>query len=233
MGVRLAADAHRGRAEVTVLDTGIGVPAEALPRVFDLFEQADQGLARSHGGLGVGLALVKALVELHGGEVRAASPGPGQGAEFAFWVPLAEPAAGVPAAPAAAAAACRPLRVLVVDDNRDAADCERILLEARGHQVAVAHSGTAGLEESRRLRPDVVLCDLGLPGMDGYQVARALRQDPATAAARLIAVTGYGAGADVARAREAGFDLHLTKPVELDRLLRALAAVTASPGEGG
>jgi PAS domain S-box-containing protein len=236
VGVRLTVDPGRGRAEVAVRDTGIGLVPELLPRVFEVFEQGDHGLARSHGGLGIGLALVRALVGLHGGEVRATSAGPGQGAEFAFAVPLAEAPAVTPAgAPAAAAGAARPLGVLVIDDHRDAADSERVLLETHGHRVAVAYSGQAGLEEARRRRPDVVLCDLGLPGMDGYQVARALRLDPATAAARLIAVSGYGSDADRDRAREAGFDLHLTKPVEPDALLRAVveAARPDAPDPGG
>jgi PAS domain S-box-containing protein len=222
VSLRLAVNAHAAKAAVSVRDTGIGLAPEMVRRVFDLFEQADRGLGRSRGGLGVGLALVKALVELHGGEVQASSPGPGQGAEFSFWIPLAHPPADLPEAPAIPVPATTPLRVLIIDDNRDAADSQRVLLEANGHRVFVAYRADSGLEEARRVRPKVVLCDIGVPGVDGYEICRTLRRDPATASARLIAITGYGSQVDKARAQEAGFTLHLTKPVDPSALLRAV-----------
>jgi CheY-like chemotaxis protein len=208
-----------------VEDTGIGIDAELLPRVFDVFTQGDRTLDRSRGGLGLGLALVKGLVELHGGRVAAASDGPGKGATITCRLPLGSneeaPAAPTPGGSAGAGT----LRILVVEDSRDGAESLRMLLSLSGHEVRVAHTGPAAVEAAREFRPSVVLCDLGLPGgMSGYDVARALRQDPATAPARLIAVSGYGQPEDQARARAAGFDLHLTKPVDPGELQRQLAS---------
>jgi signal transduction histidine kinase/ActR/RegA family two-component response regulator len=230
--VRVALAEEGRRAEITVRDTGIGITPEMLPRVFELFAQAEQSLSRSRGGLGLGLALVKGLVELHGGEAKAASAGPGQGAAFTVLLPVSQPAASTGTPAGGDAPARQPLRILIVEDNRDAAETMRVLLELSGHQVVVAHSGASGVESAREFRPEVVLCDLGLPGMDGLAVARALRQDPATATAHLIAMTGYGSEADQQQCRDAGFDRHLTKPVDPDELQRILAALqpgTSSP----
>ena len=213
--VRLAVDADPRRAVLTVTDRGIGIGPDLFPRLFDPFAQADRSLDRSRGGLGLGLSLVKGLVELHGGEVAAESGGPGRGAAFTVRLPVTDgpPApAGAPAAPGPPAAG--PLRILVVEDNRDAADSLRMLLELSGCEVRVAYSGPDGVRLAREWRPEVVLCDIGLPGLDGYAVAGELRHDPATAGARLIAVTGYGQEDDRQRARQAGFDYHLTKPVD-------------------
>ncbi len=227
-GGRVTVEVCCDGAEVAaaVRDTGAGIAPELLPRLFRPLTQADASLARAGGGLGLGLALVKGLVELHGGRVRAASAGPGQGAEFTFWLPLAEAAA--PAPPVLPDAETpRGLRILMVEDNRDGAETLRVLLELFGHEVALAYTGSAGVELARRFHPDVVLCDLGLPGMDGFAVGRALRQDPETAQARLIVLSGYGTEEDRRKSREAGFDLHLTKPcdpLELQRLLRPHAA---------
>jgi signal transduction histidine kinase len=212
-----------GRAEVAVRDTGIGIEPDMLGRIFEAFAQADAGLSRSRGGLGLGLALVKRLVERHGGGVRASSAGRGRGTEIAFWLPLA-PAATPSAAPPAGQPTGEGMKrtVLIIEDNADAAESLRLLLELRGHQVTLAHSGPAGVEAARVQQPEVVLCDLALPGMDGFAVARALRDDPRTAHARLIAVSGYGHDEDQQRGREAGFDLHVLKPVdpgELEQLL--------------
>jgi PAS domain S-box-containing protein len=212
-------------ASVTVRDTGVGIPPELLPHVFDTFTQADRSLDRSRGGLGLGLALVKGLVELHGGAVCAESDGPGRGAAFTFILPLAGSPSAELAASLSDAPRSHPWRILIVEDNRDAADSLARLLELVGHTVELAYSGVAALETARQFRPEVVLCDLGLPSMDGYSVAAALRQDPATAAAHLIAVSGYGEEADRRRAREAGFDAHLVKPVELEQLQHLLAAL--------
>jgi PAS domain S-box-containing protein len=213
-----------GQAELTVRDTGTGIDPVVLPHVFEPFAQADRTLDRSRGGLGLGLATVKGLVELHGGSVRAASGGPGRGTELTVRLPgLTAP--GGPAAPAAAAPPpARRLRVLVVDDNRDAAESLRMLLDLTGYEAGVAHTGPDGVAAARRSRPDVVLCDIGLPGMDGFAVAAALRGDPDTAAARLVAVTGYGGEAVRRRALAAGFDEHLVKPVEPAALFAALTA---------
>jgi CheY-like chemotaxis protein len=212
--VRLMVAEDRGQAWIEVSDRGIGIGKELFPRLFDAFGQADQSLARSHGGLGLGLSVVKGLVELHGGEVHAASGGPGQGAVFTIKLPmkreqkvLAERSSGQ-AGPAAV-----PLRILIVEDNRDGADSLRMLLELLGHEIKVAYNGIEGVRLAKEWRPEVVLCDIGLPGLDGYGVARELRADPATRGTALIAVTGYGQEDDRRRARQAGFDYHLTKPV--------------------
>jgi CheY-like chemotaxis protein len=197
--------------------------------LFEAFAQADGGLDRAKGGLGLGLALVKGLVELHGGQVEASSAGPGQGAEFSVKLPLQDEPAVVAATTASAPGPAGRFRVLVVEDNPDCAESLRMLLELFGHEVAVAHTGFAGVQAATEWRPDVVLCDIGLPGLDGYGVVGELRRNPATAGARVVAVTGYGAEADLLRSRQAGFDLHLTKPVELD----ALQAVFAPRGKGG
>jgi PAS domain S-box-containing protein len=213
--VRVTADARRKQAVIHVQDKGVGIAPDLFPRLFDVFSQGDRSLDRSRGGLGVGLSIVKGIAELHGGAVEAASGGPGQGAAFTVQLPLKEepPAlAETPAAPAKPGA--EPLRILVVEDNRDAADSLRMLLELLGHEVAVAYSGLDGVKTAREWRPDVVLCDIGLPGLDGYGVAGELRHDPATAGTQLIAITGFGQEEDRRRARQAGFDHHLTKPVD-------------------
>jgi CheY-like chemotaxis protein len=228
--VQVAAAGDARRAGVTVRDTGIGIDPETLPHVFEMFSQADRSLHRSPGGLGLGLALVKGLIELHGGELRAASGGPGTGAEFQFELPQAPAADGPRDAVADDPPVAPPLRILIVEDNRDAAETLRVLLELSRHQVVVAYAGAAALEAARLFRPEVVLCDLGLPGMDGLAVARALHQDPAGAMARLIAMTGYGSEADQARSREAGFEQHLTKPVNPEELQRILAAGAGGDG---
>jgi PAS domain S-box-containing protein len=213
---------EEGRAAVTVRDTGIGLDPGMLPRVWDVFAQADQSLERRRGGLGLGLPMVKGLIELHGGEVRAESAGVGRGAAFTLLLPRAgQPGPSQPAPPAAPARRSA-LRILVVEDNTDAADTLRDLLELFGHDVEVAYTGSQGLEAAHQFRPEVVLCDIGLPGMDGYAVARQLREDPETASSRLVALTGYGRDADRDLASEAGFDLHLVKPVAPDELRRHL-----------
>jgi signal transduction histidine kinase/CheY-like chemotaxis protein len=224
--VRLAADTDRRRVVVSIVDTGIGFDQAVLPRVFSSYAQPERSLGHRRGGLGLGLALVKALVELHGGDVEAASAGPGCGAELSFRLPLAsEPPGSEPVPPAAAGAEPAPLYVLIVEDNRDAADSLRMLLGLSGHDVAVAHSGPAGVVLARQLRPDVVLCDLGLPGMNGFAVARTLRREAATAHARLVALTGYTGEEAERRSREAGFDHVLAKPVKWSDLERLLADV--------
>lgn len=221
----------RPRAVVRVQDTGIGIHPDMLPHIFDTFCQADPGLARSGGGLGLGLALVKGLVEMHGGKVSAASPGLGQGAVFTISLPLTHSpkVQALAPAPPPTFAAGRKLRILIVEDNRDTARTLRLLLQRYGHVVESAHNGREGVEKARSWNPDVVLCDLGLPEMDGYEVARTLRSDQKTADTRLIAVSGYGQEEDRNQSGEAGFDLHLTKPVDPIELQRLLSVLKVGP----
>ena len=223
--ITLSADAMEGRALVTVQDTGIGIEPEVLPHIFETFSQSKRSIDRSRGGLGLGLALVKGLVELHGGKVQAASAGSGQGSTFAFWLPIEQ---AVPAPPKPAPENppnTKSLRILLIDDNRDATDSLRMILSAAGHDVAVAYSGAVGLQTAEHFKPDIILCDLLMPDMDGYTVSQALNQNRATARTRLIALSGYGTEADTQRCLEAGFERLLTKPVEPEELLRMLTAM--------
>jgi CheY-like chemotaxis protein len=209
-----------------VRDTGVGIPPEVLPRVFDLFTQADRSLDRSQGGLGIGLTLVRRLVELHGGRVEAYSGGPGQGSEFVVRLPAPAAAPGpAPASSSDGTPGGETRRVLIVDDNTDAADSLAAVLRLRGHEVQTVNDGPASLDAAAAFRPEVVLLDIGLPGLNGYEVARRLRQDDATRQAKLIAVTGYGQDEDRARSSEAGFDRHLVKPVEPGEILRLLQSL--------
>ncbi len=223
--VRVALPSSSQRVEVAVRDTGVGIEPDLLLRLFEPFSQGGQSLERSTGGLGLGLALVRGIVRLHGGEVTATSAGSGRGAEFTFWLPREPEAAPQHTPMTPTASPRRRWRVLVIEDNHDTADTWRMLLETHGHEVAVAYSGPDGVELARRFRPEVVLSDLGLPQMDGYAVARALRDDPVTARAWLIAISGYGQSSDQRQARAAGFDRYLTKPVDPDDLLGLLAGL--------
>jgi len=218
--IELAAVRQDGHAVITVADNGVGIPHEMLPRVFDLFTQVGQNMDRAQGGLGIGLALVKKLVELHGGTVTAASAG--RGSTFTVRLPI-----GNVAAAAAAPETAKPKGscVLIVDDNLDGAESLAMVLKLGGHTTRIAHSGVAALDAAAAFDPDVVLLDIGLPGgMNGYDVARALRNRGSTAT--LVALTGYGSDDDRQRSRDAGFDHHLTKPVELTQI-EALLAQTA------
>lgn len=224
----------RGRAvgrdvEVSVMDNGMGISAEMLGQVFSLFTQVDRSLNRSQGGLGVGLALVRRLVEMHGGTVTASSPGLGQGSTFTVRIPGLERETAVAAA-AADDAALQPasvgLRILLVDDNRDAAISLAMLLRTLGHHTQTAHTGPEGLEAARSFHPDVVLLDIGLPGLNGYEVARELRADPRFADMTIIALTGWGTDEDKRQAAEAGFNSHLTKPVDPALMVQILEAMT-------
>ncbi len=220
--VWLSAAQEGGEVVFRVRDRGVGIDREKLSDVFGLFTQVDRTLDRSQGGLGIGLALVKSLVELHGGTVEARSDGPGTGSEFVVRLPTRAEAAALTGMPQATRAG-KKLRVLVVEDQRDAADTLKVLLEMYGYDVTVAYTGPAGVQAARACRPDVILCDIGLPGLDGYGVARVLRADPTTAGARIIAVTGYGTEEDRRRSGEAGFDLHMTKPVDPATLCEVVA----------
>jgi PAS domain S-box-containing protein len=216
-------------AVLRVRDTGQGIRTDLLARVFDLFVQEPQSLDRSRGGMGLGLALVKRLVELHGGSVAVWSAGPGQGSEFtvrlrAIPAPLS---AGGGGGDDPRPAAARSRRVLVVEDSADARQSLRLLLEMAGHEVEACEDGPSGLARLQAFRPDVALIDLGLPGMDGYTVAREARGRPETRAIRLVAVTGYGQAEDRRRALAAGFDLHVTKPVDASMLDDMLGPATS------
>jgi len=216
--VRLTARAEAQEVVIAVRDEGVGIDAELLPHVFDLFIQADRSLERRQGGLGIGLTLVRRLVEMHGGRVAVASEGAGRGSEFTIRLPRL--AVDVPAPAAAPAAAAREApsgparRVLVVDDQPDSTDSLALLLRLHGHEVYTAADGPGAVDEFLRSKPEVVFLDLGLPGMSGYDVARRLRATPEGRDVRLVAVTGYGTEADRERTRAAGFDLHLAKPVD-------------------
>jgi PAS domain S-box-containing protein len=219
---------------IRVKDTGLGIAPDLLPKVFDLFTQAERSLARSEGGLGIGLTMVRKVVDLHGGAVEAYSPGLRQGSEFVVRLPILEVERFVSSRPTHEPAplkppkAGRPLRLLVVDDNVDAAQSLAMLLRAVGHEVVgIVHSGPEAVEAIGNTVPDAVLLDIGLPGLDGYEVARRVRKDRRCAKVRLIAVTGYGLETDKQRSAEAGFDHHIVKPIDPTRLL-ALLASTAS-----
>lgn len=228
-GIVVEARVEAGQAVILVSDTGIGIAAESLPAVFDMFTQVARSIDRSKGGLGIGLALVRHLVQLHGGSVSAESAGSGQGSRFTVRLPLAAPAAGRDACPGTPLAApARALRVLVADDNVDAAQSLRALLELGGHEVRVAHDGQEAVELAGPFRPELVFLDIGMPRMDGYQAARAIRALPGLEAVPLVAVTGWGAQDDRRRSREAGFDEHLLKPAMPEQVQAMLARAAAS-----
>ncbi|MDG3004778.1 hybrid sensor histidine kinase/response regulator [Paludisphaera mucosa] len=210
---------------VSVRDRGVGIPPETLPQMFELFAQGDRSLARSEGGLGIGLTVVKKLVEMHGGTVDARSEGRGKGSEFTIRLPrAARPVAAAPEGTAPAEGGRIPSRILVVEDNVDAAWGMAQLLKLLGHDVAVAHDGPQGIEKAKEHRPEFVLLDIGLPGMDGYEVASRLRREPSCKDAVIIAISGYGRDEDRRRSKEAGFDHHLIKPLDHDVLITLLAA---------
>jgi len=216
--------AGEGRVAVlTVADTGCGIEPALLPRVFEPFVQAERTLDRAGGGLGLGLALSRGLVELHGGDIEARSDGQGRGTTFVVRLPLDARAEAAPGDASAAAGAQGRRRVLVIDDDRDVANGLKLALEIDAHEVAVAYDGDEGLELARDFKPDFVLCDVGMPGMDGYEVARAFRADPALRTTFLVALTGFAQAADRARARQAGFDEHLAKPANMAAINTLLA----------
>jgi PAS domain S-box-containing protein len=222
--IQVAQDKESNQTVIKVRDSGVGIAPDMLARVFETFTQADRTLDRSKGGLGLGLALVKGLVELHGGSVHLHSAGRGKGTSVAFRLPLGSAPPEV-VTPSEQPINQRALRILIVEDNRDTAKTLGILLSRSGHRVQLAHTGPEGIEVAKVDRPDVVLCDLGLPEMDGYQVAQALRRDPSLHDVRMIAVSGYGQDEDRRRSAAAGFDLHLNKPVDPVDLQRLLSII--------
>ena len=222
--VHLSLGTEKNDALIVVQDTGIGIEPELLQHLFEPFMQAQSSLNRER-GLGLGLALVRGIAELHGGSVQAQSDGIGRGARFSVRLPLDGEADRVEPPKVMRAAEIDSRRVLIVEDNYDSAEILQMLLEALGHEVTVAHSGLEGLHKARTFNPDVVLCDIGLPGeMDGYEVAKTIRADRELSSKFLIAMTGYGQDEDRRRAQDAGFDRHLTKPAEPDEVKRALAS---------
>jgi signal transduction histidine kinase len=232
--ISLEAEALGGQVVFRIRDTGIGIPHDMLVSIFELFTQAHQTLDRTQGGLGIGLTLVRQLVELHGGSVQAFSAGPGRGSEFSVRLPIA---AAVPEMKVQAGKAVRmreiaPRRILVVEDNINSAEMLVALLQIDGHEVQVAHDGPIAVETARAFRPGVVLLDIGLPKMDGFEVARHLRSFAETREATLIAVSGYGQDADRQRSKDAGFDHHLVKPVDRKTLTSLLASCSPDQGTG-
>jgi PAS domain S-box-containing protein len=227
--IDLIIEQAHGEAVIRVRDNGIGIAPERLPGIFDMFEQIEDVADRSHGGLGIGLTLAQRLIEMQGGRIEAHSAGLGKGSEFVTRLPaLAEPAAEpVPESEEEAPAplANTPRRVLVVDDNVDSAESMAVLLRLYGHEVRLAHDGEAALEEARSFKPDVMFLDLSLPKMDGYEVARRLRLEPSMRGMTLVAMTGYGHEEERQRTREAGFHLHLVKPVDFDMLNELLSSL--------
>lgn len=223
--IRLSTCLDNHRLRIDVEDSGMGIAPDQLLRIFDLFVQGDRTLARSEGGLGIGLTLVRRLVEMHGGQISAQSEGVGQGSRFTVWLPTAAaPAPGPMDGPDPVNTSPDPGRtkILVVDDNVDSAQGMARLLELTGYEVVIAHDGPSALEMCQATRPGIVLLDIGLPGMDGYQVARQIGREKLGGEPTLIALTGYGQDRDRALAKEAGFAQHLTKPVDFDLLMGAL-----------
>jgi two-component system CheB/CheR fusion protein len=225
VALALEVDPATTTGEIRIRDSGVGVAPDILPRIFDPFVQADSSLDRSQSGLGLGLALVKSVVELHGGAVEARSDGLGKGTEFVVRVPVDAEAVG--AADAERHLSDHPghRRVLIIEDNVDAADSLKEALELDRHEVVLAYDGPEGIAKAREFKPDVVLCDIGLPGMSGYEVAKALRADETLRSARLVALTGYAQPEDLQRATESGFDGHVGKPPSLDKLEEVMRAL--------
>jgi PAS domain S-box-containing protein len=225
--IKLTLTTEGDQAVARVEDNGAGIPPDMLNEVFDMFTQVNRTLDRSQGGLGIGLSLVRRLTELHGGEVTADSKGLGHGSTFTVRLPLmaspeppsdGETARYEPAKP-------RSLRILVIDDIPDVADVLKMLLDLEGFDTRVAYAGPVALQIAREFKPDVVMCDIGLPGMDGHQIARRLRSDPDIVPATLIALTGWGAEGEIRRTRESGFDFHLVKPVDANALMELLSQI--------
>lgn len=213
---------------LSVRDSGVGIPAELLPHVFDVFVQGSSTLDRSQGGLGIGLSLVRRLAELHGGSIAAESAGAQQGSTFTLRLPRIARQPAAPA-PAPAHSAHGKPRVLLIEDNDDGRDMMAMMLGAYGYAVHAAADGLLGLSAARDYRPDLALVDIGLPGVDGYEVARRLRADPATSTIKLIALTGYGLADDQQRVMDAGFDRHLVKPVDIDQLMEVIDTCARVP----
>jgi CheY-like chemotaxis protein len=232
--IRVVVEREASHVSICVHDNGIGIPADQLGRIFEMFVQVDTSLERVEGGLGIGLMLVKKLVAMHGGTVQAHSAGLGQGSEFIIRLPFAT-GAQAPASSEDSGEgeehAPKPRRVLVADDNVDAAESMAMLLQLSGHDVRIAYDGLAAVKVAESFRPEVVLLDIGMPTLNGYEAARRIRKlDPAV---RLVALSGYAQEEDRVQSKEAGFDLHLVKPVDTRRLREFIAEPPPSPAGGG
>jgi CheY-like chemotaxis protein/two-component sensor histidine kinase len=223
---------HQGdEVVVSVKDTGIGIPPEMLPQIFKMFTQVDRSTRQAQGGLGIGLTLVRTLVEMHGGRARAESPGVGRGSEFVVTLPLSKKTVVADRAVSEKRVPILPKgRVLVVDDNQDAAASLGMLLKLLGAEVRVVNDGPAALEILAAYQPTVVLLDIGMPGMDGYEVARRIREQPEWRDLMLIALTGWGQEEDRRRTSEAGFDHHLLKPADMTALKELLTSMRSTDG---
>jgi signal transduction histidine kinase len=223
--ISLTAERHDNGLTLRVSDTGLGIPPEMLPRIFEMFTQVDRSVDRAEGGLGIGLTLVQRLVEMHGGTVEARSEGPGKGSEFIVRLPISEHVADEEQHRTGDEGTVSPAgrRILVVDDNRDAADSLAMLLRLLGNQVHTAHDGLEAVGAAAAFQPEIILLDIGLPKLNGYEAARRIRQQPGSSSMVLIALTGWGQEEDRRRSREAGFDYHMTKPVEFAALQKLLA----------
>ena len=227
--IQLDVERHGAGVAVRVKDTGIGIAALQLPRIFDMFTQVDQSLERSQGGLGIGLTLVKRLVELHGGSVEAHSDGPGTGSEFVVRLPVVVDVSTTHVVKdEEVKQATSALRILIVDDNRDGADSLAVILRIKGNDVRTVYDGQTGVDEAAEFRPDVIVFDIGLPKLNGYEACRRIRAQSWGSSTMLIAVTGWGQDEDRRRSRDAGFDHHLVKPVDVQSLLKVLAGVHAA-----
>ena len=230
--ISLTAERQGNDAVVSVKDAGVGIAPNMLSKIFEMFTQIDTSLERARGGLGIGLTLVKRLVEMHGGSVSALSEGPGRGSEFVVRLPimLETPKVPQPPEPAVIESTSATLRrILVVDDNLDSATMLAMLLTLTGHETHTAHDGLAAVEAAATFKPDVVLLDIGLPKLNGYEAARKIRQQPLGKGMVLVALTGWGQEEDRRKSREAGFDGHMVKPVELDALMQLLAELRPTP----
>jgi CheY-like chemotaxis protein/two-component sensor histidine kinase len=231
---RSGGEESSGQAAIRVVDNGRGISGEAMPRLFEPSTHEERLNSGAHGGLGIGLIVVRGLVEMHGGVVEACSEGPGRGSEFTVRLPLLLPAEALAVTQASAceaepapAAECPALRILVVDDNQDSAISMTLLLELQGHEVHVAHAGQTALNVASDKHPDVILLDIGMPGMNGYEVARHLRAQEAFDNTLLVAITGYGRASDLKQTESAGFDHHLVKPVDYEKLQAVLSTCGA------
>jgi signal transduction histidine kinase/ActR/RegA family two-component response regulator len=235
--ISLAAEQDGNEVRVTVSDTGIGIAPELLPHIFEIFSQAKSPTGRSQGGLGIGLSLVKGLVELHGGSVTAHSDGPGRGSTFTVRLPVARrvPADAAQAGESNAAGPSRHRRVLVVDDHRDSAESLAMLLTAMGHEVEKAYDGQQAIDMASTLRPDLLLLDIGMPQMDGYEACRRIKSEPWGEKMCVVALTGWGQEEDRRKSQAAGFDHHLVKPVEMGQLAQLIERLDTPGGsaDGG
>lgn len=228
--IHIAVQRRNGYVEIVIRDNGMGIHPVLLPRVFDVFSQAERTLARSEGGLGVGLTVVRRLVELHEGTVTVSSEGIDKGSEFRIVLPLDEASAVAKQSSSPPPKVNRGLKILIVDDNQDAAAMLTALLSITGYEVVTAYDGTQAMAVAEQVHPDIIFLDIGLPGLDGYEVARNIRSRTELSGARLIAVTGYGQQEDIRKAQAAGFDEHLVKPVDYSRIMKVLNGFSSKQG---